>query len=554
MEKNQSEALYIQYFNAVEKVREQTDLRKEEKLKLLLTPIVDFQNFTSTPNREHKFAREDHINLNEELDISALESKSEEWDILPNWKLEQFGDLDISADLIYVDYTKFLPERKSVSISAETSKVRTSLNELYQDWLPHLDEKRIRNRNLLDQVLVCYTIKRAQNGDEQASDKLISLYTGRASSKETYDNVLKMLVWREKNNAVNNKFYTNVLKQLTWPEKQREEEQENKSKGKFYNYDVDDFQQIAKIYLAFIIRGFSPKSILDSIIKEHQSEFLPLPSGAVDVFLYYFGEYIPGIVEKYTTYLDDARASLKDKTNPLSLIKLLESSTNLLECFNIQENTSSINKMSAFLKNNAHLIQIEQVMEIWLLMLPVIMKIPDAVAPYFATLFDPYTPINSDIALMKNKNTARILNVCYRPQKMGPRTNLTTWLFGGHGTYNLGKLNQMLADYYSRNADDIDTVPSNPPDSDTSNTEEAELMLEGSIHEAREYIDQKSSTYLDLQAIMKKGDVTKKDYELLLDYYGDLTVKELSEKYNLTQDQVRYKLKTLQEKLQKTIP
>ena len=194
MEKNQLEALYIKYFNAVETVKKQNNLTKEEKLKQLLTPIVDLHNFTSDSNREHKFAREDHINLNEELDLSALESKSEEWDILPNWKLGQLGILETSDDIINVDYSKFLPQRKSVAISSATSKVRTSLHKLYKEWLPHLDQNRIQSKKLLDQALVCYTIKRAQNGDEQASDKLISLYIGRAESKETYDNVLKMLV------------------------------------------------------------------------------------------------------------------------------------------------------------------------------------------------------------------------------------------------------------------------------------------------------------------------------------------------------------------------
>ena len=541
MVQNKLEEKLIRYFNAVETVKKQNKLSRDKKLKLLLEPIVSLQNDTSPANRKHQFARENHINLYEELDLSALESKSEEWDILPNWKLEQFGDLDISADLIYVDYTKFLPERKSVSISTKISKVRTSWHELYQDWLPHLDEKRIRSRNLLDQILVCYTIKRAQNGYERASDKLISLYIGRAASKETYDNVLKMLVAREKNIKSAKKKKLNL---------------DDKSNVTSFKY-TDDFRQIAKIYLAFIIRGFSPKSILDSMIREPESKFLPLPAGIVDVFLNYFGEYIPGIVKKYVKYLDDVQAALNDKTNPLNLIKLTESAADLLECFNMKEDASPINKMGAFLKDNAQLIQIDQVMEIWLLILPVIMKIPDAVAPNFATLFDPYTPINSDIALMKNKNTARILNVCYRPQKMGPRTNLTTWLFGGYGSYNLGKLNQMLCDYYSRDADDIDSVPLDDPsvlDSSDDSEEESGLRkhIISNIYKIREQQEEAAAVSNDLQAMIEKANISDEDYELLLDKYGDYTLEDLAEKHNLTEDQVRYKLKSIMKKLQKT--
>jgi DNA-binding CsgD family transcriptional regulator len=551
MEKNQSEALYIQYFNAVETVKKQNKLTKEEKLKQLLTPIVDLQDFTSASNREHKFAREDHINLNEELDLSALESKSEEWDILPNWKLEQLGILDTSDDIIYVDYTKFLPQRKSVAISPATSKVRTSLHELYKDWLPYLDQNRIQSKNLLDQALVCYTIKRAQNGDKQASDKLISLYIGRAASKETYNNVLKMLVSRGKNK--------NALQQITWPNKQGEEERDNYPKGKVYNYDVDDFQQNAKIYLAFIIMGFSPKSILDSMTREPESEFLHLPEGTVDVFLNYFGEYIPGLVEKYVKYLDDVQAALNDKTNPLNLIKLTESAADLLECFNMKEDASPINKMGAFLKDNAQLIQIDQVMEIWLLILPVIMKIPDAVAPYFDTFFDPYTPISTETIIKASgqKRASRILSYCYRPEEMGPRKNLTTWLFGGHGSYNLGKLHQMLADCYSRNEGDIDFVPLNDPSTlDSSDDDEEESGLRkqniNDLHAIREQIAQKASNFIDLQAIMKKANVTKEDLELLLDKSRGSTLEDLAEKYNLTEDQVRYKLKSIMNKLQNT--
>jgi len=540
MEMNPLEKGLEQYFNAVEKVRKQTDLRKEEKLKLLLEPIVSLQNDTSPANRKHKFAREDYINLDEELDLSSLENKSDDWAILSNWKLGQFGDIDTNDDIISVNYPKFLSEAKNTFSQIKDSMVRKSIRSLYKDWLPQLSQTRMQSKNLLDQILVCYTIKRAQNGDKQASDKLISLYIGRAASKETFDNVLKMLVAREKN-----------IKSA----KKKNSKLDNKSNIKSFKY-TDDFQQIAKSYLAFIIRGFSPRSILDSI-REPESDFLPLPAGTGDIFLYYFSEYIPGIVNKYLIYLNSMNDSLKNPSNIHKTIKMAESMANVIECLNLQEKESLNVDQLNYLKKNADLFPSDKVTELTASVFTIVAMLSDRVAPYFATLFDPYTPINSDIALMKNRNAARILNVCYRPQKMGPRTNLTTWLFGGHGTYNLGKLNQMLADYYSRNADDIDSVPLDDPyvlDSSDDAEEESGLRKQiiSNLHSIREQIAQKASNFIDLQAIMKKANVTKEDYELLLDQYGGLTFKELSEKYKLTEDQVRYKLGILLEKLQKT--
>ncbi len=52
----------------------------------------------------------------------------------------------------------------------------TSLREYYKKWLPHLGEEKIVSNDLLDQILVCFTIKRALNQDEEAIDKLCSLY------------------------------------------------------------------------------------------------------------------------------------------------------------------------------------------------------------------------------------------------------------------------------------------------------------------------------------------------------------------------------------------
>lgn len=58
----------------------------------------------------------------------------------------------------------------------------TSIRKYYEKWLPTLDEQKVKSNDLLDQILFCFTIKRALNGDNKAIDKLSSLYEGIAVS------------------------------------------------------------------------------------------------------------------------------------------------------------------------------------------------------------------------------------------------------------------------------------------------------------------------------------------------------------------------------------
>jgi hypothetical protein len=555
MEKDQLEEKLIRYFKAVEEVNKQSNLRREEKLKLLLEPIISLQDDTFPPNMEHKFTRDDYINLKEELDLSSLENTSDGWMILQDLKLQQFGDLDTSADIISVDYIKFLPESKRSNTLIKDPFVRTSIRSLYKDWLPHLSQERIMSRSLLDQILVCYTIKKAQNGDNQASGELISLYTLRAESKETYDKVLKMMTWQEQMRSEDKKIYNNVLTKMTWQYLEKIDQK--------HPYDAvdNDFRQLARIYLAFIINGFTAKSILDSISKGRESEFLPLPREIGDVFLYYFGEYVPVIVDKYTTYLNNVRESLKEPSNIHKLIKMIESMADLIECFNLQEKAGLKVDYLDFLKKNAELLQSDQVMEAAASIFPLAMKVSDDIAPYIATLLDPYTPINSEIAINKNDNQTvdRILSACYRPQNMSSRKNLTTWLFGGDGkSYVFGKLYQVLRDYYFLKATDVTSVPSyiSPeseyPKEDEDEDETLKRYTNVEIDEIRERIDQVAFLTHDLSTIIKKANIAKKDFDLLLDYFGGFTLEDLAAKYNLTKDQIRYKFKIILKALQQS--
>jgi hypothetical protein len=641
MERNQLEENLDRYLKAVNEVRGNNELSREEKLKLLLEPIVNMQIDPSLYERWHKFAREDYINLKEELDLSSLEMTPDHWDFEPNWKLDNFRDLNTRAEIIYVDYSKFLPEvKKTPAILAHGAMVRTSVHELYRDWLPHLNQERIQSKSLLDQILVCYTIKRAQNGDNQASKKLISLYEGRAASPETFQRVKHIIEYRVKRKTSDKKTFMDVLNK-----KESEEEDLTKSEDLRINVlrgmkwivddknfhpgadecrpwtDAKDVRQLAKIYLTFIIMGFTPKIMLDSLIEGKKSDFLPLPRAVYDVLLHYYGEYIPGIIDKYVAYQNNLEESCKEPNNVQKIIEIVKSMIQVIDCFGPWDSVVHVNKEHIKLKeriklfeNMEALLQPEQAREIQLFIVVINEELLNLIAPFFDTLLDPYTPINSNIEFTKPGGTraARILSACYRPQKMGPRQNLTTWLFGGEKlNFAFGKLYQMLCDHYSLEVHYDATVPLdiyleflnalNDADDDELAVEErfdAAVPLDvflkaltnpndtkralGKHYDATVPLDEslESSTdddepefvprdekYLrrsigniteeptsirsdDLQDLVKKANISERDLGFLLDYSGEFTLDKLAEKYNLTKDQVRYKYKTLLKKIQ----
>ena len=52
---------------------------------------------------------------------------------------------------------------------------RYSITELYNHWLPTLTLDKIKGNDLLDQILICYTMKRALNGDSLARNRLVEV-------------------------------------------------------------------------------------------------------------------------------------------------------------------------------------------------------------------------------------------------------------------------------------------------------------------------------------------------------------------------------------------
>jgi hypothetical protein len=128
-------------------------------------------------------------------------------------------------------------------------------SDLYLEWLPSLDEEKIQSRDLLDQILVCYTIKRAINGDKKAIEKLYGLYEYAAG-------------------ALGAKF----ARQNRLP--------------------VNELKDTSKGLLRFIIEGFSPEIIIKDLLTNQKETIPHLPGWVKDFFIYHLSEYLPPRIEK----------------------------------------------------------------------------------------------------------------------------------------------------------------------------------------------------------------------------------------------------------------
>ncbi len=133
--------------------------------------------------------------------------------------------------------------------------MRTDLRRLHKKWLPSLNMQKITRKDLLTQILVVLTIKKALNGDESTINQLFNIY------KKTAKAIAVKLALR---------------------------------RGlKPYSEDIEDIKQEAIILLRYILTGFRAKEILKSIVHRSQSEYLPIPKWIKKFYFYYLCEYVP---------------------------------------------------------------------------------------------------------------------------------------------------------------------------------------------------------------------------------------------------------------------
>ncbi len=145
----------------------------------------------------------------------------------------------------------FDPYVKNVYIHSK----RTSISKIYEEWLPTVTKDTIKSKDLLNQILVCFTIKRALNRDKKAIEKLCKLYEDIAikiAAKMAYSR-------------------------------------------KIQDY-IKDIKQDAKILLRLIISGFSPEEIVNCLLSDEKDQLLPL--WIEKFYFWYLSEYIPQEIRK----------------------------------------------------------------------------------------------------------------------------------------------------------------------------------------------------------------------------------------------------------------
>lgn len=393
-----------EYLQATEEAKKNRKLSTEDRLKKLISPLIEIQkilfpDYFDKDLEYHQFVNDGYINLEEELDYKNLVPNGTKYGIAQDTECKVFGLLNtngynISLSEQYENYLFYCKNVKPISeaefdlwkcdfcgqaawsvreikgqrcciecwdklpltqpqvrLNSTLSPPRDkSISEIWPDWLPTLNQESIKSNDLLIQILVCYTIKRALNGDEKAIQKLYRLYENAAVGLAI--NTAKKL----------------HLRTSEW----------------------DEIRQDAKILLRLLISGFRPEYILSELFKGEKNKTIDaIPKWVKKFYIWYLSEYIPKRIRE--------------------------------------------------LLNKAELIDLINGKQEWKFDLGLEAMV----------LLNPYRPIHEGTrAKVTPKRTNRFNSYSYRPLKMGPRSNLTLWLFGTSHKDPKATLYRLLRDKY----------------------------------------------------------------------------------------------------------
>lgn len=433
----------MEYLSIVNELKADNKLPIESKLQKLLTPLCKLQSVDDSdyPDCKYPFVDDSYIDLENELDLEILTPNPEKYSIIGDFILNKFGHLRTDYELISLndnapsprsihqiwgqwrdhEICKHLNQQNDAGFEANDEDLERIRNRLLSGKQPiepywKLDQEIMKSGDLLDQILICYTIKRALNGDKTAITKLCSLY-----EKTAIDRPL------------------------------------NFSGRLEVKYPSEDLKPITLNLLRLIIRGFKPADMLKAMLEGEKisPEGVPWPKWITDFFVYYYLEYIPSL--------------LRDKP---------------------------------------------------------------AFSIILETLLDPATIINNDTSWQKitgKGDLSKIINrfnrFAFRPGivKMGPRKNLTTWLFGVEGKRQYGKLYQLLKEILGT--------------SRKSRIETINRDLESFANQAPE------ASSKDLDVIIKEltdKDFSTRDSEIFtLWKFDKRTQVELGKQFSLSERQIR---------------
>jgi hypothetical protein len=408
-----------------------------------------------------------------------------------------------------------------------------SLNDLYKKWLPQLSFETIQNNDLLDQILLCYTIKRALNGDNEAIDKLFGLFEKRVITEKSVKKIIGLVAYQLYREFKREKY--NEYKQYFDEEEARKKAEEEvkkhiisipKSEDKVYSrkrknlvdseriISSDDIKQTSLIFLRLIIGGFSPEYIISNLFSD-EKDFYISPA-IVDFFLNHFSDHVPKEINKTLTLMEK-----EERT-----IAIIDAAS--LEIDELDEIKQECIRATGYLGLKLNL------------------------------LLNPYTPIRDNAySLSQEGKSSRVFNdFCYYPNQMGSHKNLTLWLFGPRGKPQYGKLNQILRDCFlpkireEIRSSSFDHSNEYIEKENNDNTSYEVDPLKKRINE--HYMDLSDNTFEateikeeieDIKYKLKKNDMSQRDIEIFLLYIFredlNLSQKQIAARYELSDRQVR---------------
>jgi hypothetical protein len=228
--------------------------------------------------------------IDKELDLSKLNNDKSKYDIPPEY-IEGNRSLNPNKRNILLDevFKQYLQERKLIKKKAKEKGIDpgpeditagyVSIRELHGKWLDELTPKRVKSKDLLDQILLCYTIKRASNGYRTSILKLYNLY------KETAGKIAYNMA---------------------------------RSRGLFKNREYryeENVNQEAMGILQLIIGGLNPESIIKSLQDENGN---PYVNKWIESF--YYWHLTENIPRKLDMILSGEKSPilLQDVLNPYS--------------------------------------------------------------------------------------------------------------------------------------------------------------------------------------------------------------------------------------------
>lgn len=271
--------LIDEYFSVVAEIeKDKKPLSRTERqdyLERLLTPLIKLNRLH--PSGENPYLKHDatypfideKIWIDKEIYIKSLHYDKQRYSINFEYsKPLNYFDPDARNITIWDEYREYINKEKKKDAEAKARGIKfrpitpldagkTSVGELYKKWLPALTEDKIKSKDLLAQILVCFTIKRALNGDKKAIDKLYSLYE---------DTAIGIAVNMAKKRGLKDNI-------------------------------IDDIKQDAKTLLRLLISGFKPEDIINSLL-DRNGKHLKIPLWTEKFYLWYLSDHVPKEIDR----------------------------------------------------------------------------------------------------------------------------------------------------------------------------------------------------------------------------------------------------------------